>query len=414
MGRDEEELLEVGGSSGRGWRITGWALILVAVLVLGVLRVSAASRHGRATPVPTPSEAVTVVPARPSVRPWPVTVGACGAETLLPVVSSTRPAERTGIRLLVGGERVRRVDFDSGLVSASTDEVVRPGEYAAVLSGDPVAAYATTLSCGETINYAMVRISVDHRLRVVRSLSPTESLLTDGNRVWVVSLAADIADPYAAITPVSGGRRVQLPAGFYPSAIVGDTLVGVQQPDPSAPPSWLALVDVRTGRVRAKLEQHVDFLAAGAGQVFWTSGCDEDATFCTVRRQSLAGGDVTAFTVPGPVCCGVVSPDGTAVAFLLRRTTANSHRGGDQLPTEDIAVLRIGTGRLDLVPGVELPAKSQPGLAFTTRDGWLVMALDAGTRTRLLAWRAGLRQPYETSAVPGVVHDPPTVVVTSH
>lgn len=65
------------------------------------------------------------------------------------------------------------------------------------------------------------------------------------------------------------------------------------------------------------------------------------------------------------------------------------------------------------MPGIELPTKSQPGLTFTGRDDWLVIALNAGSRTRLLAWRPGLRQPYETNALPGPVHDPPTLVVTS-
>jgi hypothetical protein len=76
--------------------------------------------------------------------------------------------------------------------------------------------------------------------------------------------------------------------------------------------------------------------------------------------------------------------------------------------------MELGTGRLDIVPGIELPTKSQPGLAFAERGDWLVIALDAGSRTRLLAWRPGLRQPYETNALPGLVHDPPTLVVTSH
>jgi hypothetical protein len=80
----------------------------------------------------------------------------------------------------------------------------------------------------------------------------------------------------------------------------------------------------------------------------------------------------------------------------------------------DIAIMHLDTGRLSIVPGIELPTKSQPGLAFAGRGDWLVIALDAGPRTRLLAWRPGLRHPYETNALPGVVHGPPTLVVTSH
>jgi hypothetical protein len=76
--------------------------------------------------------------------------------------------------------------------------------------------------------------------------------------------------------------------------------------------------------------------------------------------------------------------------------------------------MQLDTGRLSIVPGIELPAKSQPGLAFAGRGNWLVIALDAGSRTRLLTWRPGLRQPYETNPLPGLVHNPPTLVVTSH
>ena len=305
------------------------------------------------------------------------------------------------------------VDFDSGHATTLPDQVVRPGEYAAVLAGDPITAYATTGSCNETAPYAMLRISVDHRVSVIRPLGPTESPLTDGNRVWISSFASDIDEPYGTIAPIAGGKRVRLPLGFYASAVVGDTVVGLMQPDPAISPTWLALVDARTGRLQAKLEQHVAPLAAGAGQVFWTSGCDDDASLCTLHRRSIASGETRGSPLPRPACCGVVGPDGTRVAFLIERATTDSRFDGHPLPPMDIAIMQLDTGKLNIVPGIELPAKSQPGLAFAGRGDWLVIALDAGSRTRLLAWRPGLRQPYETNALPGLVHDPPTLVVTS-
>jgi hypothetical protein len=75
--------------------------------------------------------------------------------------------------------------------------------------------------------------------------------------------------------------------------------------------------------------------------------------------------------------------------------------------------MHLDTGRLEVVPGIELPAKSSPGLAFATGEGWLVIALDAGQRTRLLAWRSGLRKPYETTAIRGLVRTPPTLVIAT-
>ncbi|MFC5262412.1 hypothetical protein ACFPJ1_09845 [Kribbella qitaiheensis] len=386
----------------------------MALLTLIVLRASTDRPQHQAAPSPTPSDLINTTPDGRSARVWPTAPGACGADTLLPIVSSAPPAEHTGIQVLLGGDRLRLVDFDSGRATTLPDAVVRPGEYAAVLAGDPVTAYATTGSCSETAPYAMLRISVDHRVSVIRPLGPTEGVLTDRNRVWIASFASDIDNPYATIAPVAGGQRVRLPLGFYASAIVGETIVGLMQPDPSISPTWLALVDARTGRLQAKLEQHVAPLAAGAGQVFWTSGCQDDASPCTLHRRSIAGGETLGSPLPRPACCGVVSPDGTRVAFLIERASTESRFDGHPLPPMDIAIMQLDTGRLSIMPGIELPAKSQPGLAFAGRGDWLVTALDAGSRTRLLAWRPGLRQPYETNALPGLVHDPPTLVVTSH
>jgi len=409
---EQDEVLEVGKASGRGRRRAGWILVLV-VLTLIVLHASTDRSH-QAVPSPTPSDLISTIPDGRTARAWPTAPGACGAETLLPIVSSASPAEHTGIEVLLGGDRLRLVGFDSGQATTLPEAVVRPGEYAAVLASDPITAYATTGSCDETAPYAMLRISVDHRVSIIRPLGPTESPLTDGRRVWIASFASDIDNPYATITPVAGGQRVRLPHGFYASAIVGDTIVGQLQPDPGISPTWLALVDARNGRLLAKLAQHVAPLAAGADQVLWTSGCDDDASPCTLHRRAIAGGETIGSPLPRPACCGVVSPDGTRIAFLIERASTDSRFSGHPLPSMDIAIMQLDTGRLDIVPGIELPAKSQPGLAFAAPGDWLVIALDAGSRTRLLAWRPGLRQPYETNAVPGPVHDPPTLVVTRH
>jgi hypothetical protein len=411
---DQEEVLEVGKASRGGRRRAGWILVVVALLTLIVLRASTDGPHPEVVPSPTPSDLISTIPDGRSARAWPTAPGACGADTLLPVVSSAPPAGHTGIQVLLGGDRVRLVDFDSGRATTLPDAVVRPGEYAAVLAGDPVTAYATTASCSETAPYAMLRISVDHRVSVIRSLGPTEWALTDGNRVWIASFASNIDDPYGTIAPIAGGQRVRLPLGFYASAIVGDTIVGLMQPDPGISPTWLALVDARTGRLKAKLDQYVAPLAAGAGRVLWTTGCHDDASPCMLHRRLISGGETLGSPLPRAACCGVVSPDGTRVAFLIERASADPHFDDHPLPAMDIAIMRLDTGRLSIVPGIELPAKSQPGLAFAGRGDWLVIALNAGVRTQLLAWRPGLRQPYQTTAIPGLVHDPPTLVVTSH
>jgi hypothetical protein len=68
---------------------------------------------------------------------------------------------------------------------------------------------------------------------------------------------------------------------------------------------------------------------------------------------------------------------------------------------------------VDIVPGVELPPLGyDAALAFSADDRWLVIALNAGTTTRLLAWRPGLRLPYECPPIPAkALYAPPLEVL---
>jgi hypothetical protein len=68
-------------------------------------------------------------------------------------------------------------------------------------------------------------------------------------------------------------------------------------------------------------------------------------------------------------------------------------------------VLHLDTGRLEIVPGIEVPAAtvsapaSSPGMAFSADGRWLMIALNAGQKIRLLAWRSGLAHPYESKPI---------------
>src|SRR5262249_26261521 len=73
------------------------ALIIVHVWPHGGHRAATAQPASTGPPLPT----------------WPEAQGVCG-RAQVPFVSSTRPAERTGIRVLLGGDRLRTVDLDSG------------------------------------------------------------------------------------------------------------------------------------------------------------------------------------------------------------------------------------------------------------------------------------------------------------
>jgi hypothetical protein len=107
---------------------------------------------------------------------------------------------------------------------------------------------------------------------------------------------------------------------------------------------------------------------------------------------------------PG-IATGVLSADGRLLAFTLERPALDPRHArqdpryeqGHPIPPADIAILHLDTGALYVAPGIETPAKMRPALAFGTDGRWLVMALNAGTKTRLLIWRPRLTYPYESA-----------------
>jgi hypothetical protein len=418
---EKEDVLEIGRPPLPRWvRLGALILAVLAALALFAVRVWPGSRttHPVAVPPSTPTAPASEVspePSRatPTATPWPTAQGACGSDVDLSIVSSTPRRERTGIRVLLGGDRLRVVDFDSGDAVALTDTGLRPGEYADVLAG-PTSKLATTQMC-ESGRSKVLRVGADRRVSVVGSLGQTEGVLVGGDRAWVVSYPTDVDHPYGSVTPLGGGHRVRLAAGFYPYAAAGDTLVGVSQPDPLSV-RGLLLVDATTGRTLTNLGQTALLVAAGRGQVIWTGPCDPGSDRRRdLQRRQLSTGSTTSYRLPRPASCGgpgVVSADGKLVAFTLERARAYPLYEGHPMPPSDLAVLHLDTGRLEIVPGIELPAKVSPGLAFSADGRWLAIALDAGTRIRLLAWRSGLRHPYETNAIPGQVRAPTLVMLS--
>jgi hypothetical protein len=409
---DAEELLESGRPRPSRRRLVT-ALTLAALAGAGVLIAHARSGSSPGRPqgvasgsasksVSGSSSATPPQPVRPAPRAWPTAAGACGATPELPIVTSTAPRERTGITVLVGSAGVRRVDFDAG-----TDAVVRtgmdPGEYV----WDLVSAtdsYALTSTCGPG------------RQRVVRIGAPGGAtpaplygaILSDGTHAWLAA-AGDGPHSHGWLQPLDGGRRVTLPAEFFPSDVTGGVLVGAMD-------SRIVSVDLRTGAVRGLLGVG-DYVTAGAGTVLWTEGCDLTLDRpCSLLRRSVGGGGTTRYRLPRPPSWGgaALSADGTRLALTLQRAAADPRFANTHpLPPADVDVIDLGTGAVQRVPGIEIPPKSALGLVFSADGKWVVAALDAGDRIRVLAWRPGLTRPYETRAVPGAVYAAPAVALPS-
>ena len=151
--------------------------------------------------------------------------------------------------------------------------------------------------------------------------------------------------------------------------------------------------------------------------VLWTGDCDPSSSKAyTVHRRPVAGGAPASYRLPRPAgyATGVISADGRLLAFTLERAASDPRYQQERpIPPVDIVILHLDTGALEVVPGVEIPAKTGPGLAFSADGRWLVKALDSGTRTRLLTWRHGLPRPYESRAIDGLVWGPPPILVRS-
>lgn len=391
----------------------------VAVLAIGsflAVRVLTHSPHRRvAVPVPLPSfvqplPSLSTAPEITQLRSWPTASGACGDDTQLPLVSSViRPRPPTGIHVLVGGQGVSSVDFDANSVATAFDTSGRTYVWQ-ILPGSP--SYALTSTCGTAPRQRLLRL--DSRLHPVGQISlGNRAVLTDGSHTWLTTWP-DNAHAHGSLAPLGGGRAVRLPAGFSAAAITNGVAVGSFYP--GSGPGSVGLVDVATGQVRRRLGPGV-LVAVGHGLVVW-SDCPPGAVGpCRMFGRPVDGTRTRTTIYPLPrsagLAEGVVSPDGHEVAFTLQRAGQDPrYDQGHPMPPADVAVLHLDTGALDLVPDIELPAKSAPALAFSTNSRWLVIGLDAGTMTRLLAWHPGLRAPYETAPVLGRASMPVAMAIS--
>ena len=397
---DEEELLEFGQSPWPGRvRLAALAVTVLVVAALITIRVWPRSTH---RPAAGPRATTAISPTTPQTTratlPWPTAPGACNSDVDLPIVSSTPPSGHTGITVLLGGDQLRTVDFDTGRATAISQARLRQGEYA-VDFRTASQTYVEVTTCGAA-GTRTLRIGGDGTISNVALPGSVDTVLADGAHAWgVVPPSPPTADNTPGyLIPLDGGRRIRLPTNFYPAASVSGVILGS-----AGGTGALLLVDAATGHVRGDLGKG-ELVAVGDGLVLWTVGCDPSSDKpCTLYRRLVAGGTTSSYRLPRPgFPIGVLSPNDRQVAFVLERASQDPRYDiGHPIPPSDIAILHLDTGRLEIVPGIETPAKIPPSLAFSADGRWLLIALDAGPKTRLLAWRSGLARPYETTPIDG-------------
>lgn len=429
---EDEDILETGHPllSGRARvALLGVAVLAVAgVIVARTLPRSGPSHDAAAVPStpaatqpasPSGSSPASTGPSPGPPRPWPTAAQGCGGDTDLPIVSSQPRRQSTGLRLLVGGSRLRTVDFDSGRVTASPAVALGRDEFV-VAVGAGADRYAVAATCPTQTSFGtsrLIRLGADGRARSAPLPDADTTVLADGERLWLVARTSDERSR-GTIRPADGGAVVRLPAGFVAEAITHDMVVG-SVGSPAAGTSSVLLVDARTGHVRADFGAG-RLIAAGSGVVVWADRNCELVIGgpCSLHARRADGAATRDFRIPRPPgpFGGIVSADGRLLAFGLQRAGQDPrYEAGHPMPPTDLAILHLDggtdTGAVDIVPKVEIPAKTGPGLAFSADGQWLVLALNAGTKTRLLAWRPGLRCAYESSPVEGLAYGQPPLAV---
>jgi hypothetical protein len=414
---DEDELLTLGPrhSMRRFWI----GAVLVAVLVLAafvVIRLWPRSASGPAAAVSTPAPQTTGAPTSPVVqRPWPTARGACGGRTDLPIVSSTPAAERphVALHLLVGGSGLHAVDFASGRAGVVPGLRLQPGEFVAdIVGARPY--YAVIARCGMAGPSRLVSLRPGHTENIPLD-STVDGVFDDPPWVWAVTYPTD-ERPHGFVVRLvpafAGGYRMRLPAGFVPEGITNGLILGSTASDGLVS---IQLVDAATGRTLAGLGPG-RVLGAAHGMLAWTDCDPSRPEACTVYWQYASPDQFPeSLVIPRPAGfgAGVISADHRRLAFTMSRGEPDPRYADDHpFPPSTVAVLHLDTGVIDVALGIEIPAKTMPGLAFGP-DGWLAIALDAGPRIRLLAWHRGLLQPYETRSVGGPALNPPALALDS-
>jgi hypothetical protein len=218
--------------------------------------------------------------------------------------------------------------------------------------------------------------------------------------VWAAEVA-DIAT-YGPITMVQlpGPGVVRLPPGLSPIAVSGHQLIGLTaaaagRRSPSS--GTLVSYDLARHRLGGTIGR-ADSLTVDAGVLLWTEKPCTLTAACALHRYDLATGarSVRKYTLPveTSLAGGVISPDRTLLAFPLAQIYEGPRTDSEGFgPPFDIAVLHLDTGVLDRVGDLKLPPTELPGLTFSAKGNWLVIALNQGRNTELVLWRPGLPRP---------------------
>ena len=384
------------------WLVAGVAAVAV---LAGVVVARRGPHHAAASPPATSPVRGPHTPAAGSAARWPSVEGACRLPVYLPRIHLARHHPPVHVAVLVGGTALREVT-PGGTLSRPLPGLPGPGRVVMKLVSGPGADYAfVDPQCNGYLWVYRIVAGAAHRLGTAAF-----DLLGGPHHAWAVTYPR-----HTLLTPLNGGRTVTLKAGADPVADTAAGLVVAYHPRAGLP-GTLELVDPKTGALVRRLARGSP-LGAGAGVVLVSlPGCGAPLTsrVCTLESIDLTTGKPTAtFELPAgrvPVSDAVFSAGGTAAAFQLARAGRDPRFTAGR-PPADVVVLDLHTGRLDLVPGLELPPGTGAGLAFDASGSWLLATVSEGDHGELLAWRQGMPGPALVTRLPGPLMAPPPLLL---
>ena len=248
--------------------------------------------------------------------------------------------------------------------------------------------------------------------------APVGDLLAGAGRVWAVDYPGASAPPTAPVRlrPLNGGRAVALPSGAYPLADTDAGVVAAANQPGTRP--HVVLLDPSTGRPIRTLGAGVPLAVDRSHLLLQRDPCDLNQAnpLCTIARIDLrTGHQDSRYALPTgrvPVSAGSVSRDGRLAVFQLARAHSDPRFDpGHPIPPADIALLHLDTGRLDIVPDLELAPKTGAGLIIADDGSWLFVAVNDGDHTHLLAWHPGLDAPRSIARLPGPIAWTPSLLI---
>jgi hypothetical protein len=389
-----EDVVEFGGWPRPPRWVSAAAWVAAAAVLAGVIIARAWPHHAAASSRPGS------LPSGSSSAAWPSAAGACGWPVYLPRIHLARHHAGADGKVLVGGMGLRQVTLGRA-VSGRLPGLPGHGRLVTKLVAGPGAAYAVAMPCTSTRPSARVyRIvaGAAHRLTTT-----ADDVLGGPHRAWAVTYLAH----HTVLTPLTGGRGLTLKPGTIPFVDTAAGLIVAHYGRPNLP-GTVELIDPTTGALRRRLAAATPLGAAGHLLLVGLPGCGAPLTHrtCTLESIDLATGWPTArFELPAgrvPVADAAFSPDGMAATLQLTRASQDPRlTTGPPYPPTGLVVLHLHTGRLDIVPGIELPPLTWAGLAFDATGRWLLTTVSEGKRGELLAWRQHMPGPALVTTLPG-------------